>query len=181
LRRSPRACPDRNSQFDSRHAPAANQIDHVTLRPGAAALAMATNTLRVFLRSPSKLGSQRDGRPAQVVDVTLRPRFVFELCAPRRCHASDHGASGIRLPGLGRGFDDGDALALEDGCFLLGIQLRSIPNEPAVGLPLRLREDEPHLPLRNAPGLLNLVHYVSLSCACIGPSVLFLRPIGPRA
>jgi hypothetical protein len=45
---------------------------------------------------------------------------VFELCAPRRCHASDHGASGIRLPGLGRGFDDGDALALEDGCFLLG-------------------------------------------------------------
>ena len=47
---------------------------------------MATNTLRVFLRSPtSKLGSQRDGRPAQVVDVTLRPRFVFELCAPRRC------------------------------------------------------------------------------------------------
>src|SRR3954464_14006847 len=78
---------------------------------------------------PSKLGSQRDGRPAQVVDVTLRPRFVFELCAPRRCHASDHGASGIRLPGLGRGFDDGDALALEDGCFLLGIQLRPIPNE----------------------------------------------------
>jgi hypothetical protein len=45
---------------------------------------------------PSKLGSQRDGRPAQVVDVTLRPRFVFELCAPRRCHASDHGASGIQ-------------------------------------------------------------------------------------
>ena len=37
---------------------------------------MATNTLRSF-GPPSKLGSQRDGRPAQVVDVTLRPRFVF--------------------------------------------------------------------------------------------------------
>ena len=86
---------------------------------------MATNTLRVFLRSPSKLGSQRDGRPAQVVDVTLRPRFVFELCAPRRCHASDHGASGIRLPGLGRGFDDGDALALEEGCGLPAARSRA--------------------------------------------------------
>ena len=44
-----------------------------------------------------------------------------------------------------------------------------------------LGEDEPHLPLRNAPGLLNLVHYVSLSCACIGPSVLFRRPNRPGA
>src|SRR4051812_1905762 len=70
-------------------------------KPAAAALATATNTRRAFLRPPpSKLGPQRDGRPAQVLDVTLRPRFVFELCAPRGCHASDHGASGIRLPGL---------------------------------------------------------------------------------
>ena len=71
LRRSPRACPDRNSQFDSRHAPAANQIDHVTLRPGAAALAMATNTLRVFLRSPKQ----------------ARLAAGWAARASRRCHA----------------------------------------------------------------------------------------------
>ena len=69
--RSPRACPDRNSQFDSRHAPAANQIDHVTLRPGAAALAMATNTLRVFLRSPKQ----------------ARLAAGWAARASRRCHA----------------------------------------------------------------------------------------------
>ena len=136
-----------------------------------------------FLKSknPHSMVEVKDGRPARGVDVTLRPRFVFELCARRGCHASDHGASGIRLPGLGRGFDDGDALALEDGCFLLGIQLRPPKRTPAVDCRFDLGEDEPHLPLRNAPGLLNLLHYVSLSCACIGPSVLFLRPIGPRA
>src|SRR6476620_5603019 len=66
-----RACPDRNSQFDSRHAPAANQIDHVTLRPGAAALAMATNTLRVFLRSPKQ----------------ARLAAGWAARASRRCHA----------------------------------------------------------------------------------------------
>ena len=65
------ACPDRNSQFDSRHAPAANQIDHVTLRPGAAALAMATNTLRVFLRSPKQ----------------ARLAAGWAARASRRCHA----------------------------------------------------------------------------------------------
>src|SRR3954470_8966853 len=70
-----RACPDRNSQFDSRHAPAANQIDHVTLRPGAAALAVATDTLSVLFGTKQPRFTAPDGRPAQVVDVTLRPRF----------------------------------------------------------------------------------------------------------
>jgi hypothetical protein len=58
---------------DSLRARAANRLDHVTLTPGAAALAVATDTLWVPLKQPRPTAP--DGRPAQVVDVTLRPRF----------------------------------------------------------------------------------------------------------
>ena len=61
---------------DSRRDRAANRLDHVTLTPGAAALAVATDTLWVPLRAQSQpRPTAPDGRPAQVVDVTLRPRF----------------------------------------------------------------------------------------------------------
>ena len=63
-------------QFDSLHARAANRLDHVTQAPGAAALAMATNTIWVSFRPKASLPRSADGRPAQVVEVTLRRRFV---------------------------------------------------------------------------------------------------------
>jgi hypothetical protein len=55
---------------------AKNRLDHVTLTPGAAALAVAADTLWVRFRPQASSPHRSDGRPAQVVDVTLRRRFV---------------------------------------------------------------------------------------------------------
>ena len=43
--------------------------------PGAAALAVATDTLWVPVGTKQPRPTAPDGRPAHVVDVTLRPRF----------------------------------------------------------------------------------------------------------
>jgi hypothetical protein len=61
---------------DSRRDRAANRLDHVTLTPGAAALALATDTLWVPFGPKASSTLSADGRRAQVVDVTLRRRFV---------------------------------------------------------------------------------------------------------
>jgi hypothetical protein len=57
-------------------ARAANRLNHVTLTPGAAALAVAASTLWVPFRPKASSPHSADGRPAQIVDVTLRRRFV---------------------------------------------------------------------------------------------------------
>ena len=53
----------------------ARRFDHVTLTRGAAALAVATSTLAVFLRPEEAPATQRATQPALRVDVTLSWRF----------------------------------------------------------------------------------------------------------
>ena len=74
--RESKVSPEMVAHCDSRRDRAANRLDHVTLTPGAPASAVATDTLWVSFRPKASSPHSADGRPAQVVDVTLRRRFV---------------------------------------------------------------------------------------------------------
>jgi hypothetical protein len=67
------------SLCDNLRARAPSRLDHITLTAGAAALAVATNTLWIPFRPKASSPRNADGRPAQVVDVTLTRRAAARL------------------------------------------------------------------------------------------------------
>ena len=92
---------------------------------------------------PGIVGPGVNGQDSPSVStLKLLTTTALELCAPRRCHASDHRASRISSSRTWSRLRSRRCACPEDGCFLLGIQPSALPDD-LLGLGLDLLDGRP--------------------------------------